>query len=156
MRAPAPSVAGAEAQPDDLGRSATDIEDNGVGHPRIEQRGAAADDETCLLDGRDDLDLEADLVAHAAEELVAIRRAAACLGRDIAPGGDRREAILSAQTLRALDGAHHRPSDKRAGRGQPFTEPNDARERIDDAKPRPAGRATSRRQLLVPRSSAAK
>ncbi len=71
-------------QPDDLGRAAADVEDDRVGDARVEQRGAAGDDEARLLGGRDDLEVDADRLAHPVDEAGAIRRLAAGLGRDIA------------------------------------------------------------------------
>jgi hypothetical protein len=61
--------------------------------------------------------------------------------------------------LQRLDRAvHRRRRTEPAGRRQPLAEPHDARKGVDDAElARPAivGWATSSRQLLVPRSSAA-
>ena len=93
--------------------------------------------------------------AHARQELAAIGGAAAGLGRDVARRRDALGAILSAQTLSASNVRSIAASDKRAGRGQPSPSRTMREKASMTRNPSPAGRATSRRQLLVPRSSAA-
>ena len=80
--APAAAVAGHEVDPDELGRAAADVEEDGAGGRRIDQRGAAGDGEACLGLARDDLELEPGLGAHALDELGAVLGRAAGLGGD--------------------------------------------------------------------------
>ena len=53
-----------------------------------------------------------------------------------------------------IDGAVHGLVAEFAGLRQPLAQPDDARKGIDDREAAPAGVAISKRQLLVPRSSA--
>ena len=99
----------------------------------MEQRGAAGDDEARLLGGRDDLQLEADVVAHPVEECRAIVGAPAGLGGDAADRGDAPLRQLAGADPERLDGARHRRLGQRAGGFEPLAEPDDPRKRIDDA-----------------------
>ena len=78
----------------------------------------------------------------------------------VATSRARRMARLrsfSPQILSASMARVHRRVAEPPGRRQPLAQPHDARIGIDDAElSGPVGMATSRRQLLVPRSSAAK
>jgi hypothetical protein len=125
----------ASAQPDDLGRAAADIKDDRIGHARIQQRRAARDHEARLLGGRDDLELDPHLVAHATEELAAIGGAAAGLGRHRARGADPALGDLAGADPERVERAVHCRRAQRAGRLQAFAQPDDPRERIDHAKP---------------------
>src|SRR4051794_41973675 len=72
------------AQPDDLGRAAADIEYDRVRKPGVQQRRAAGHDQPRLLGGRDDPDLDPDLVANAGQKPAAVPGAPARLGRALA------------------------------------------------------------------------
>ena len=81
---------------------------------------------------------------------------AAGLGCDQARARHGAVAHLVAANAERRDGAGDRGVRQAPGRRHALAEPDDARKRVDDAESRrPDGRAISRRQLLVPRSSAA-
>src|SRR5581483_932670 len=101
------------AQPDDLGRAAADIEDDRVRKTRVEQRRAAGHHQPRLLRGRDDLDVDTDLVADPREKLAAIDRAPACLGRNVTAEQYLAVVDLAGAYPQRLDRARHR------GLGQP-------------------------------------
>ena len=121
------TVAGAmPAQPHDLGRAAADIEDERVRNARMQQRRAAGDDEPGLLGGGDDLELDADLVAHAVEKLGAILGAAAGFGCDITAGHDLALAELAGADPQGLDRPRHRRLGEPAGGREALTQTHDA------------------------------
>ena len=93
---------------------------------------AAGDHQPCLLAGRDDLDLDAGRLAHPYQELGAIGGAAAGLGSDVAAGADAALPQLVGADLEGIDGARHCRLRQPAARRQPFAEPDDAREGLDD------------------------
>ena len=83
------------------------------------------DDQPRLLGGRDDLELDADLLAHPGEKRVAIGRPPARLGRDVAAGGDVALADLAGADPAAprscapsppRTARRSRPAPRRAGR----------------------------------------
>ncbi len=117
-----------------LGRAAADVEDQRIGNARMQERRTAGDHQPRFLGSRDDLELDADLVAHPIEEGSAIIGAAAGLGRDIAAGGDPALTDLAGAHPERLDRAGHRRFGQLAAGGQPLAEPHDAGERVDDAK----------------------
>jgi len=100
----------------------------------MQERRTAGDHQPCLLGSRDDLELDADFVAHPVEEGSAIIGAAARLGRDIAAGGDPALTDLAGAHPKRLDRARHRRLGELATVGQPLAQPHDAGERIDHAK----------------------
>ena len=157
VRTSAPIGSAREPQPDDLGRAPADVEDDGVRDARMEQRGAAGDDETRLFPTRDDLDLEPDLLVHPGEKRLAIRRAAAGFGRHIASGGDLAGNDLLGANSQRVEGARHcniararrsRPALRRAGRC------GKTRRRRESPR-RPAARPAAD-NYSFPRSSAAR
>src|SRR5215471_10029192 len=88
VRAAAPVGSARQSQPDNLGRAPADVENKGIGDAGMQQWSAARDDEARLLAARDDLDLEPDLFVHPGKKSLAISRAAAGLGGDVATGFD--------------------------------------------------------------------
>ena len=104
----------------------------------------------------DDFEVEADLALRRGR---GIRRRWRPSGRLRWRSGARasppRLRILSRQIVERLDRALDRRLAEPAGGRHALAEANDARERVDDAESLAVGRATSSRQLLVPRSSAA-
>ena len=138
------------AQPDDLGRAAANIEYDRIRKTRVQQRRAAGYDQPRLLGGRDDLDLDPDLVAHARQEVVAIDGAPARLGRDIAADRDLALTDLAGAYPQSLDRARHGRLGQSAARREPLAKPDDPRKRIDD--PEPAGAAPRNQQPAIVRT----
>ena len=104
---------------------------------------------------RQDLDVEAELVAHAVQELAAV------VGDAAGFGGDRRErahlgaAELGGADLERIERARRWPAPTGGRSGETPSPSRMMREKASmTRKPRRDGRASSRRQLLVPRSSA--
>ena len=89
--------------------------------------------------------------ARNAAQLAARRQASVATWRRRRPCASE---LLGASPER-VERALHRSIGKRAGRRQPFAEPNDAGEAVDDAEARRHRARTSSRQIFVPRSSAA-
>src|SRR5439155_24884472 len=114
------------AKPHNRRRAAADIEDEGVGNARVQPRRAAGDDEPGLLGGGDDLELNADLVAHAVEKLGAILGAAASFGCDITAGHDLALAELAGADPQGLDRPRHRRLGEPAGGREALTQTHDA------------------------------
>ena len=128
------------AQPHQLRRTAADIEEDDAGRGGIEQLGAAGRRQPCLGRGIDDLELEAGLLGDAGAEFFAVLGRAAGLRGDEPRPPHAARAHLVATDQQRLD----RPFDRRladaARSSHAFAETNDARERVDHAKP--VGRRT--------------
>ena len=92
--------------------------------------------------------MQAEPVAHPGEELRAVARGAAGFGRDrrarVTPRGPHLVAADAQRLQRALD----RGFGERAALRQPLAEPDDAGERVDDAKPR-IGRPRDQQAAIV-------
>ena len=118
---------------------------------------AAGDRQPRLGLAVDDLELEPGLALDAGEELAAVLGRAAGLGGDQPRARDRRGCaacraqIFSASTARSMAGSLRRPVADRPSPSRTM------RENASTTRNWPAvsARATSSRQLLVPRSSAA-
>ena len=108
-----------------------------------QQRRATSDHQPRLLAGGNDLDRDAGPVAHPHQELGAIGSAAAGFGGDVAAGADAAMPQLVGADLEGIDGARHRRLRQPTGRRQPFAQPDDAREGLDDLE---AGLRSSRHQ----------
>ena len=149
---------GTDAEPDELGRAAADIEDQRMRHladraaARSRRRRAAPPRSLEMISMRD-----AGLARGRGRGTRRNwRRGGRPRSRHSAPGDAPLRAILPAQMRSAAMRARHRRLGEHAARRQPLAQPHDAREGVDDAEPLAARRrATSSRQLLVPRSSAA-
>ncbi len=83
-----------------------------------------------------------------ARNSVAIGGAAAGLGGDVAAARDAPKGDLAGADLERVERARDRLLGQRAGRGQPFAEPDDAREGVDDAKAA-AGRPRHQQPAIV-------
>ena len=123
---------------------------------RVDQVGAAGDRELRLGAPVDDLELQPELALDAREELDAVLGRAAGLGRDQPHPRRLVLAQLVAALAERIHGALHRGV---ATAGRSCDSPSPSRTmRVKPSstrKPFSCGRAISRRQLLVPRSSAA-
>jgi hypothetical protein len=140
----------------DLGRSAADIEQHhGIG-VAADQRGTAGNREPRLRLAVDDLQrqpVSSRTRARNSSPFSAERQASVAISR---MRRMERALQLVAADLQRLDGAVHRRVGQPAGARQALAEAHDARKGVDDAElARPRRRGDSRRQLLVPRSSAA-
>src|SRR5262249_53439177 len=82
----------------------------------------------------DDLEIEPNLTANPGAKLFPVRCRTASLGCNQTGAGRAAVAHLVAADRQRLDGAPDRRIAESARGRQPFAEPDDARERIDDAK----------------------
>ena len=118
-----------------LGRSATDVEDQRRIVARLDQHVAAEHRQPRFFLGRDDVEMDARLVQRAGDEIRPVRRAPARLGGDGARQGD----VAALQFLGADLERGQRSLDRRVaqspGRRQPFAKPHDPRECIDHREP---------------------
>ena len=118
----------------DLGRSAADVEDEGVAEFRTNQRLTAKDGKVRLLRGRDDVEGDPGFGVDTFDEVGTVGGAAAGLRRDIARDPD----VAARQLLRAyvqrFHGALYRPLGQASGFQQPLAQPADARKGVDDVE----------------------
>ena len=116
--------------PNQFGRSAADIEQNGAPSVRIEQRRAADHGERCFGLAVDHFEADAGLRGDPIAKTFGIRRGAAGLGRDQPqPPGLPGLDLVAANAQRG-DGALDRGVADTAGRGDSLAQPDDPRERI--------------------------
>ena len=149
-----PGLAAVGVDQDELGRAAADVEDERRAVAGLEQPVAAEHGEPGLLFGRDDFEADAGLAPHPLDELAAVDRAPAASVATERDSDTRRRFNFSAQTESAATARSIAPSlilpDVAI-----FSPSRTTREKASiTVKPPSVGRATSRRQLLVPRSIA--
>ena len=108
----------------------------------------------CLGFPVDDFQTKPGLFRNPVNEFRPVRRKAAGLRRNQALARDLVPFQLVGADAQRLDGALHGGIIQAAMTAQPLAQPNDARKGIDHLEARSWGWRTSRRQLLVPRSSA--
>ncbi len=146
----------AEIEPDELGRPAADVEDEHGRGLVVDQRGAAGDRELGLRLAADDFQRETRPVFDAVEELRAVGGGPAGLRRDEARAARRpRRLSLSAHTCSASMVRSMATSESRPVADNPSPSRMIRENASTTWKPRREGLATSKRQLLVPRSRAA-
>jgi hypothetical protein len=136
------------AEQHQLGGAAADVEQDDALGMRIDQRRAAGGGEPRLGLAVDDFQLDADLGPHAVEEVDAVGRGPAGFGGDQARPGDAAIAHLGAADAQRLDRAHDRGLAQPARGGDALAQPDDARERVDDAEA-VAGRARHQKPAVV-------
>ena len=118
----------------DLGRTAPDVEQHDALSVALDQRAAAGHGEPRLGLPVDDFERQAGLGLDPCKELGAVRSGTAGLGRNQPRALDRPVAQLVAADLQRLDGAVHRRFGQASVGSQPLAQPDDARERVDDAE----------------------
>ena len=124
----------AAAEPHQLRRAAADIEqDHAVGR-RIDQRRAARGGEPRFGLAIDDFEVDANLVADALEKIEAVGRRAAGFGGDQPGPGDTAVPHFGAADAQGVDRTQDRRLAEQAGGCDAFAEPDDPRERVDDAE----------------------
>jgi hypothetical protein len=144
------------ADPGDLGAAAADVEQQGAPVLAGEQGGAAFHRQLGLLAGGDDAWAQAGLGGGADQEGRAVGGAAAGLGGDGVQAADGAARIRSAQAASAAMVRSIAASDRAPVAARPSPR-RTMREKLSTTrKPPRTGAPTSSRQLLVPRSSAAK
>src|SRR5262245_4625214 len=135
-------------EPDELGGAAADVEQDDAVGAGVDQRGAAGRRQCGLGFTVDDVELEAHLAGDAGAEFVPVDGRTTCFRRDQARPADTAVAHLVAadreRRHRTVDG---RVADA-AGCRDPLAEPDDARERIDDAEA-VAGRTSDQQPAVV-------
>ena len=145
-----------EVEPDQLGGAAADVEHQREIAGEVDQRGAARDRELGLRLAVDDLDVEAGLArARAPGTAARWRRAGRPRWRSGRTRTTRCRRILAAHTCSASMVRSMAASDRRPLAVTPSPRRMMRENASMTLKPRRDGRATSSRQLLVPRSSAA-
>ena len=144
------------AQPDQFRAAAPDVEYEGIGLVLVEQRHTAGERELRLFPCRYDLDGQSGILPHTVQEIGAIRCPAARLGRDVANANRPMAPDLAGTDPKGAQSPLDRLIRQTTAGGEPLSEPDDTRKGVDDLEPPAVGlRELSRRQLLVPRSSAA-
>ena len=138
----------AAAEPNELGGAAADVEQDHAIGGGIDQRRAAGRGKPRLGLAVDDLEIDADLVADALEEIEAVAGRAAGLGRDQPRTGDAAISHLGAADAQCVDRAQDRRLAQQTGIGDALAEPDDARERIDHPEA-VAGRARHQQSAVV-------
>ena len=101
-----------------------------------------------LLFGGDDLEADAGLAPDPLDEMAAVDRAAAGLGRDRAGEGDAAALQFLGADRKRGDGAVHRAFRKLAGGRHSLAEADDAREGVDDGEAL-VGRARDQEAAIV-------
>ena len=125
---------GIALDPDQFGRTAADIEQDGAAPLRIEQRRATDHRQRRFGFAIDDLEPDAGRGGDPIPKTVGVRRRAAGFGRNQSqPFGSPQFDLVAANAERR-DGALDRGLADAAGCGDPFAEPDDAREGIDHAE----------------------
>src|ERR1700730_2734466 len=145
---PAPVGSPPKPQPDNFRRAPADVEYDRVRDAGMEQRSAAGDHESRLLGGRDDLDIEPDLLLHSGQEVLAVGCSAARLGGDIARAGDAARLNFRGADPQRVEGTLHRLLGQGAGCGKPFAQSDDAGKGVDNAKAY-AGRPRDEQSAIV-------
>jgi hypothetical protein len=138
-----------------LGRAAADVEDHRRAFAMFEQDMAAQHGQPRLFLRGDDVEADARLAIDAIDEFGAVGRAPTGLRRHRAGQMDIALAQLSAQTCSAVSARSIAASDRRPDCASPSPSRTTRLNASITTKCSPAGRAISKRQLLVPRSIAA-
>ena len=120
--------------PDQFGRSAADVEQNGAPALRIEQWRAADHGKGCFRLAVDHFKPDAGLGCNPLHEAIGVRRRAAGFGCDQSQAPRLPGADFVAANAQSGDGAVDRGIADVTGRRDAFAEPDDPRERIDHAK----------------------
>ena len=134
--------------PDQFGRAAADVEQDGAPPLRIEQRRAADHGERRLGLAVDHLEPDAGLGGDPVPKAVGVRGRAAGFGRDQPQALGLLGLDLVAADAQRGDGAFDRGLADAAGRRDALAEPDDPRERIDHAKA-VAGRTGDQQAAIV-------
>ena len=122
----------AAVEPQELGAAAADVDQQHVLGRRIDQRQAAEQREQRLLLVRQDLEGEPGDPLDPGEELDAVARAPAGLGRDAAQPADVVARDDPGADPQRRDRARDRPLVEPAAARDALAEPHDAREAVDD------------------------
>ena len=117
-----------------LGRSATDVENQRGIVTRLDQGVAAEDSQTRFLLGGDDVEVDAGFLQRTGDKGRAVRGAPARLGRDRARQRDVAALQLVGANAQRSDRAFDRGIRQLAARRQSFTQAHDAREGVNDGK----------------------
>ncbi len=133
------TAAARQVEQDQLRGAAADVEHEDEVAAGVDERGRAGDGEARLDLAREDLDLEAELVAHAFEELPAVLGDAAGFGGDEARTAHLGAAELGRTDFERIERARHGRLRQPPGLADAFAETDDAREGIDDAEAAPRG-----------------
>ena len=148
MRGSAVPRAGIALDPDQFGRAASDVEQDGATASRVKQRRTADHGQRGLGFAIDHLQPDSGLRGDPLAKTVGVAGRAAGFGRDQpqAPGLPRRD-LVAADAERG-DGALDRGLADQAGRGHALAETDDPRERIDHAEAI-AGRTGDQQPAIV-------
>ena len=121
--------------PDQFGRSAADIEQDGAAAFWVEQRRAADHGQRCFGLAIDHFQLDAGFLCHTVAKMFGIVGRAAGFGRDQPQPARPAVADLVAADAQSRDRALDRGLADGTGRGNALAEADDPRERIDHAEP---------------------
>lgn len=152
LRAPAQLF---EVQDHEFGGAAADVEDHHAARGRVDQRGTSRNGQMGFRLARDDFQRQPGFPVHALEELAAVGRLPTCLGGDQAIAVDIVHHQLVAAHRERLHGRSIACSARRPVSASPCPSRTTREKASTTSNAWRVGRATSRRQLLVPRSSAA-
>ena len=123
-----------EIEPDEFARAAANVEKDGAGSIRVDQRRTARRRQTRFRLLRNDLKVEVSLAFDAPKKNVAILGEAAGFGRDQPRANHGAMVELALADLQRFDRAIHRRVRQEAGLTDPLAQPNDPRKGIDDAE----------------------
>ena len=148
MRGTASRLARIALDPDQFGRTAADVEQDGAASLGIEQRRTADHGQCGFGLAIDHLELDAGLGRNPVHEAVGVRRRAAGFGCDQPQPLCLFRLDLVAADAQRRDGAIDRGLADAAGRRNPLAQPDDPGERIDHAKS-VAGRTGDQKTAVV-------
>ena len=131
MLASQASAGVAAVQPQDLGAATTDVDQQGRSGAGLDQRQTSEQRQLRFLLVRQDLEFDPGRATDPGQELGAIQRAAAGLGRDAAGLAHAVAGHDPGAHPERCDGPRHRAFLEPAARRQPFPEAHDPREAVD-------------------------